>query len=373
MNIGLLAVALVIQVVGGAPEPADFEQGREGFDLAAFPVSWDSAQAARLHGLAADDGAPAYTGIRDAAEAALSVAPMPLAALVYEGHLPDDPQRLVTIEHLRDVSRLRVLGYAWLVEGDPRFADHATAIIRAWSRVYRPTGNPINENKLASLIGVYSLLRETHFPAAEREAVDAWLREIGGRNRGTGERTAHMDNWQAKRLKLAAMIGTTIGDESLLEWARQEFGRYVAEGLYPDGSSEDFRRRDALTYHHGGLKPMLEIVQALDPSGGLYRQQFGEGSSLARSVDFLVRHVDGTAQHAEWVNTTSPIDRRRAAEGHARYQPGRIYQPWEALEALTLAAFFDPSLLDLVATIRRDAGFGTAPTWQQIVNAARAP
>jgi hypothetical protein len=374
MGIGMFALALVLQAAGAvALEPEDWEKGREGFDLAAFPVSWEPAQVARLRALAADSGAPAYAGILAAADSALAVPPMPLETLVYEGHLPDHPRRLVTIEHLGDVSRLRVLGYAWLVGCDPRFADHAASIIRAWSGVYRPTGNPINENKLSSLIGIYAALRETHFVEEEREAVDAWLREIGARNRATGERADRMDNWQAKRLKVAAMVGSTVGDEALLGWARQEFGRYVAEGLYPDGSSEDFRHRDALTYHHGGLKPLLEIAQALDPGGDLYRREFGAGSSLAKSVAFLVRHVDGTAQHAEWVHTTSEIDRRRAAEGHARYQPGRIYQPWEALEALSLAAFFDPSLLELVTAIRRAAGFGTAPTWQQVVNAARAP
>jgi hypothetical protein len=373
MSIGVLALAFLLQVGGtGGLEPRDFEAGREGFDLAAFPVSWEADQVDRLRRLAAGEGAAAYAAILPAAESALEVPPMPLERMVYEGRLPDHPERLVTIEHLQDISRLRLLGYAWLVEGDPRFAEHARSIILAWSRTYRPTGNPINENKLSSLVGVYAALRDSHFAPSERETVDGWLRDIGARNRGTGERAPNLDNWQAKRLKLAAMVGSAIGDPSLLRWAREGFEAYVAGGLYPDGTSEDFRRRDALSYHHGGLKPMLEIAQALDPSGELYRRPFGEGSSLAKSVAFLVRHVDGTSQHAEWVNTTAEIDRRRAAEGHARYQPGRIYQPWEALEALTLAAFFDPALLELVTTIRRDAGFGTAPTWQQVVNAARA-
>jgi hypothetical protein len=370
MHNTIAVLALTLQLVGGL-DPQDCGQGREGFDLVALPASWTAGQVDRLRDLVGGVGAPAYSTIRADAEAALTIPPVPLPELVYEGHLPDHPQRLVTIEHLRDVSRIRALGYAWLVSQEPRFAHHSRAIILAWSGSYRPTGNPINENKLSSLIGVYALLREEHFSADEREQVDGWLGEIGTRNRLSGAGSPELNNWHAKRLKLAAMIGAAIGDESLLDWAREGFADYVAGGLHPDGSSEDFRQRDALSYHHGGLKPMLEIAAALDPAGELYRREYGAGSSLARSVAFLVRYVDGTAQHAEWVNTTSQLDRRRAAEGHARYQPGRIYQPWEALEALCLAASFDSSLLDLVATIRRDAGLGSTPAWQQVVNAAR--
>lgn len=59
---------------------------------------------------------------------------------------------------------------------------------------------------------------------------------------------------------------------------------------------------------------------------------------------FLVKYVDGTDRHGEWVHPTVAIDQERAASGDPHYKPGRIYQPHEALGVLTLATFFDPSL-----------------------------
>jgi hypothetical protein len=88
-------------------------------------------------------------------------------------------------------------------------------------------------------------------------------------------------------------------------------------------------------------------------------------------VEFLRPYVDGRQVHAEWVNTTSKMDRTRAQSGDPFYAPGRPFQPHEALSTLTLAGRWDPTLSTLATSIRAKAGLSTAGWQAAIVDTAR--
>lgn len=320
-----------------------------GFDAPAFPPHWTAAQCAALQATAATL-TEANHQLRDEADAALNRDPQPVAIILYEGHLGDHPDRIDTVGHLADISAIRALCYQWILTQDARYADAAQRYILAWATTYKPTGNPINENKLSSLISGYAYLR-TRMSADDGIVVDAWLRDLA-RQEMKGKQTT---NWESKRIKIVALIGIALNDDILKTWAHDRYVVYLGVGLHPDGSSEDFHKRDALSYHSGGLKPLLELCLIANSNGDdWYHAEAANGASVAKSVAFMIPYIDGTKTHAEWVTTTVQLDRQRAASGDPHYQPGRIYQPKEALGVLDLAGAFEPAYVVLAATIRGD-------------------
>ena len=86
----------------------------------------------------------------------------------------------------------------------------------------------------------------------------------------------------------------------------------------------------------------------------------------------MVPFADGSQKHEEFVHSTVPFDRQRAAAGQAEYKAGRIWNPHEGLPTLERAELFDPSLLPLVIRLT-DSKAARFPTWQTVLNAARRP
>ena len=69
--------------------------------------------------------------------------------------------------------------------------------------------------------------------------------------------------------------------------------------------------------------------------------------------------------HPEWVNTTAAIDRRRAAEGIARYQPGIPWDPTQSTELFEAMALVHPSYAEIARSLRNtQARF---PSWTVIL------
>ncbi len=131
--------------------------------------------------------------------------------------------------------------------------------------------------------------------------------------------------------------------------------------------------RDSLTYRASGLEPIVQLASESGESGEeFYRWESPEGSSIQRSVDYLVPYAMGRRTHAEWVNTQVPLDRERAAAGLEECRPGRLYEPSHALPLMELATFLDPNLQSVVDHLR---GPGTSrfPAWQSLINEAARP
>ena len=83
----------------------------------------------------------------------------------------------------------------------------------------------------------------------------------------------------------------------------------------------------------------------------------------------MVPYATGEKEHEEWVNSKVDLDRRRAEAGLEKYRPGRIFEPKRALSLLEKAAYFDPSLMEIVRDLS-DSEAERFPTWQTLVNAA---
>ena len=330
------------------------------------PSAWTPAQQQRLRAQAAQ---PAFAPVLATATAALDRAPRPLPSIVYEGRISSHPERVRHNGHLQDLGALRCLVLAHVATGEARFRDRALVYAQAWMDTYLPTGNAINDNKLAHAIGAWGFLR-TDVAADARARGDAWVRRLAeAQIASSRDPKAPRSNWQSKRIRLVAAAGLALGDDALWRWAEEAFPAYIDVELHADGSSNDFRGRDALSYHCSGLTPLLELAQiAHDRGADWYHRTGRQGGSLEKSVAFLVTWIGGDKRHPEWVNTTVQLDRDRAKSGDPHYQPGRLFEPIEGLPTLRLAAPLDPALLPLIARIRGAA----EETWQDVVQDARS-
>jgi hypothetical protein len=303
---------------------------------------------AALHALRNSEPDPAAIArLRTEAAPALEAPPAPLRRIAYEGRLNTDPARLAAVERLRVLDAVAAALELWQHGGDARVADALRAHVLAWARAYEPTGNDVNENKLAPLFVAALSLRESFSPA-ERATLDAWFARLGSLHAARLAEPSAADNRRAKRLRLVALFAEWSGEPAWRAAALDGFKDWVTRGLHADGTSHDLHKRDALSYHVSAMESALELLHSLgsaEEAAALYAWESPSGASLRRSVHFVAPYATGEKTRAEWTRSRAGIDRERAAAGIAAYQPGTLYHGPDALPMLRLAARFDPALL----------------------------
>jgi hypothetical protein len=350
---------------------------REGeFDLRqALPLT--PLQRAKLQQLVqTDPEAKVLWGtLKASADAVVNDAPKPRGAIVYQGKLDTDPERIESVESLKDMDKIALLSQAYAASGNAIYSDALKRFTLAWVKAYVPNGNSINENKLEPVFYAYDMTRDA-FSTEEKQLAEKWLRKIANRQietngwRDREHSKKALDNWDAKRIKIVGGIGFVLGDEALIQYGIDHYKKYIELGLFPDGTSHDLKVRDALSYHQSGLKPMLVLAILADRKGVvLYPYEAASGSSLVKSIEYVRPYADGTKTREEWKNTTVGLDKERAHAGIDYYQPGKLFDPQSAAELFELASYFNPDYAPLVARLR--AGKTTRfPSWQAVLNEA---
>jgi len=335
--------------------------------LHAGTVSLQPEEIAQLRTLIATNQAAAnqFFAIRRTATAALQDKPNPIARVVTEGHLDNDPLKIRTLVSLADLNRIESLGWAWAVTGDERYAGKAREYILAWARVNESDGDAINETQFEPLIVAYDLMRGT-FADSERQTIDDWLRKkasvLWADHRGLSE------NWYSHRLKIVGLIGWTINDPALIAEVVNGFHRQISRNFKPDGASTDFYLRDALHYHLYDVEPLLALSRVADRNGeDFFDYAAANGATLKRGVDFVVPFATGEKTHVEFVKSKVNFDRKRAQNGQGEYQP-HTWQPRESINLFSAAAWFRPEYGGQAARL---AGHPGEPffNWRMVLNA----
>jgi hypothetical protein len=318
------------------------------------------------------DASRLFQKLKALADESLDAAPHPVTQIQTAGKLQSDPDKAESRAALEDMKRLEALGYCYAITTNPAYAASARRLILGWARIEQPTGSPVDETKLEPLFVAYDLTRAT-FAASDKKEVDEWLRKIAQLEISAARlhSMTASNNWQSHRLKIIGLIGFLLEDQSLIDHALEGLHRQIAINLLPDGSSIDFHERDALHYHCYDLEPLLTLAIIAHQSGlDLYHKNTASGSSLAKSVQFLVPYCEGAEKHAEWVNSIVPFDQERAAAGERKFQTGSPFDPHDALRVMELASYFDPELKPLVARLNHRPS-ATFPTWRTALNEAK--
>jgi Alginate lyase len=335
--------------------------------LHAGTVSLLPDEITQLRSLVATNEAAArqFKWVQRTALAALADAPNPIVKVVTEGHLDKDPLKIRTEVSLNDMFKIELLGWAWAVTGDPRYAGKAHEFILAWARVNQPDGDAINETQFEPLIVAYDLLRGT-FSEAERQTVDDWLRHKA--NVLWADHRGLSNNWYSHRLKIVGLIGWTIGDQSLITETVRAFHWQINHNFKPDGSSGDFYLRDALHYHLYDVEPLLSLARVAERNDqDFFDYTATNGATLRSGVDFIVPFATGEKTHIEFVKSKVPFDLKRAQNGQREYQP-HVWRPAEAIGIFSVAAWFRPEYGVLAARLTGHPD-ETFLNWQMVLNA----
>lgn len=305
------------------------------------------------------------------ADRSLTEDPHPIDTIRTEGLLKGNPKKTATASALADMAKMYALALVYRVSHDKRYLEKVASYLKAWAVGNSPNGDPIDDTNLDNGIEAFDMVKGELSPA-DATVIITWLQrtaetEINGpRNRP--DRETSYNNWHSHRLKIIGEIGFAIGDTALQHYTITSLKKQLEKNLNPDGSSIDFGLRDALHYHVYDLDPLLKLAIVLQRATGVnyYVYQSGSGSSIQKSVAWLLPYLNGEKTHPEFVNSTVNFDRERAKNNEPGYKAGTLFDPKNGAPTLLLAAYFDPSLLPLARQVlATDAVY---PAWQAVVN-----
>lgn len=308
-----------------------------------------------------------YQGFEKSALKYLDEQPNPIDTIRTEGLLKGNPKKVKTQQALADMNKMFTLALAYRIGGDQKYLNKCVEFLSAWAKNNKPNGDPIDDTNLDPAVEAYDLIKKD-IPAADKKEIEKWLNEtawaeINSKRMKAGRATA-INNWNAHRLKEVGEIGYALNNQELINWAIDNLKSHININLYADGTSLDFKERDAMHYHIYDLEPMLKLAIMIDRAKGnnFYTYESPKGSSIKKSVEWLIPYIKGEKQHEEYVNTTVKFDRDRAKNNEPGFAPGSMFKPGLALPVLRLSVYFDPTQKDLLQKVS-----GGQHNWQNVL------
>lgn len=287
------------------------------------------------------------------AEQAMQEQPNPIAKIESQGLLEGDPRKVASLKAVQDGDKVYALALAYRLYGQKTYLQKATDYLTAWAQTNQPTGDPINETKLESMITGYDLIRP-ELSATQRQAVDTWFDrmadgEVHSFSVQPGKGTA-VNNWNSHRIKIITLIAYTLHANKYDSIISSELEKQIGQNLNADGTSLDFMERDAFHYHTYDLEPLLTATIAIKRATGknYFTYESDKQASIKKSVDFIVPYMTGEKQHGEFVNSRVEFDRKRAANHEKGYAAGTPFEPQSGIYLLSLATYFDPGYVKTI-------------------------
>jgi len=318
-----------------------------------------------------------YTSFKRIADESLTQIPDPIDTVISEGHLATDPKKIRTQKSLRDINKINALAIVYKVENDPSYLNKLTEFLTAWATLNKPQGNPINDTKFEDLFFAYDLVRNS-IVSSSRQIIDSWLMKMADEEINTAKnkaKTTSFNNWNSHRLKVIGCIAYILNDDPnsnrYKKYIDEELPIQIEKNLLPDGSGFDFLERDALHYHTYTLEPLICLATVVKRATGkdYYNYVSSTGSSIKKSVDFLIPFVTGEKTHGEFVNSKVAFDKRRADNKEPGYEIGAKFVPTKGIPVLIQASYFQPSCMDVIKKVLNTTI--EYPTWQAVLNAVR--
>lgn len=309
-----------------------------------------------------------YSEYISTADAAVNVSPQPIDTIRSEGLLKGNPKKEATASAMRDMRKMYALAICYRVEGEKSYLQNLTSYLTAWARVNTGRGDPIDDTNLDQAIEAYDLIKGKLKPS-DNDLIVKWFKQTAeaelttykkAMNRETGS-----NNWNSHRLKIVGEIAYAINDEGYKKFVDEALKKQLEKNLLPDGSSIDFKLRDALHYHVYDMEPLLKLAIVLKRATGVDEYAFvaSNGASIKKSVEWVVPYVTGAQTHGEFVNSKVSFDLKRAQNGEAEYKAGSLWNPKNGYRTLALAAYFDPQYITTLKTIKPEYR-----DWQLVLN-----
>ncbi len=312
-----------------------------------------------------------YQSFQFTADAALQQEPDPVDTIISEGHLLTDPKKIRTIQALGDMKKIYALALVYRVSQQKKYLLACLHYLEAWATTNKSAGNPINDTKLDPLLEAYDMIKG-FATSSQRKIMDDWLSQIAEAEihnpRFSSGRKSVYNNWNSHRIKVVGLIAYILDNKDFRHFTDTCLQTQVLKNLYADGTGMDFEDRDALHYQVYTLEPLLTLAKVIFKASGkdVYRYQSPTGSSIQRSMNFLVPFVTGEKTHAEFVHSKVSFDRKRADNHEAGYAIGAAFEPKTAIPVLSQATGFEPRFLKMVQELLHTTD--PYPNWEVVVN-----
>jgi Alginate lyase len=309
-----------------------------------------------------------YQGFEKSALNYLNEQPNPIDTIRTEGLLKGNPKKEKTRLALADMNKMFILALQYRITNNRKYLNKCAEFLGAWARINKANGDPIDDTNLDKAIEAYDLIKKD-MSSTDKKQIEQWLTEtawaeINSKRMKAGRATA-INNWNAHRLKEVGEIGYTLNNQDFIKWTIDNLKSHININLFPDGTSLDFKERDAMHYHIYDLEPMLKLAIMIDRANGpnFYTYESPNGSSIKKSVEWLIPYINGEKQHEEYVNTTVKFDRDRAKNNEPGFAPGTMFKPELALPVLKLSVYFDNTQAELLKKVNHND-----TNWQMVLD-----
>jgi hypothetical protein len=327
-------LATLLLVCGAIMLPA--RQARAAMNFCAAPALQTSERT---------NADPGVKALVSNVEAHLNDPAHAVSKLHTEGTLPHEGIYDQSVEAEKDLDLLRDAALAWRATSDDRYLKLVDRLLYAWVTTYEPSFNPIDETHFEGLILAYDMTASA-LPVKTRNASMAFLTKLG--NGYIAQIDAQprpltgtfRNNWQSHRIKLIAMAAFTLDNRKMINAAQRLFVEHIGDNIEPDGSTIDFKERDALHYVTYDLQPLVTAaLAARRHNRNWLPEKAPNGATLAAALNWLTPYALGTKTHEEFVHSDVPFDAKRREAGLPGYS-GQ-WDPKNATELFHLAARLD--------------------------------
>ncbi|MEO6524075.1 MAG: alginate lyase family protein [Mucilaginibacter sp.] len=309
-----------------------------------------------------------YNDYQAIADVAVNVNPAPIDTIRSEGLLKGNPKKEATALALRDMRKMYALAITYRIDGEKNYLSNLASYLTAWAKINIGRGDPIDDTNLEPAIEAYDMVK-TKLKPNDNDLIIKWFKqtadaEIATHKKNFNKATGY-NNWNSHRLKIVGMIAYAINDADYKKYVDEDLKRQLEKNLLPDGSSIDFKLRDALHYHVYDLEPLLSLAIVLKRATGAdaYAIASESGASIKKSVEWVIPYITGEKTHGEFVNSTVSFDLKRANNGEAEYKAGTLWNPKNGYRTLALASYFNPQYNNTLKTVKPDYR-----DWQLVLN-----
>ena len=298
----------------------------------------------------------------------INIMPKPMPKVHTEGTLPNEGIHAQSLEAEKDWQVMSNLAMAYALTKKPVYLQAAEKFLNAWLDVYQFDFDPIDETNMDGIILSFDLTRES-LSQATRDKMNNFLRSMSEGYLGRAEKVRDDANWQSHRIKLATLAAYAIGDQSLIERARNAFRKQLSVNIKSDGSVVDFYKRDALHYVVYDLEPLTISALAAKAHGeDWFHTASHDTPSLEMAIDWLTPYAIGQKTHEEFVHSSVAFDAKRAKAGLKGYSG--TWEPNTSSSLYQHAALLDlkykPIAQQILANSHHAPDF-----WLEIVAAAQ--
>jgi len=275
-----------------------------------------------------------------------------------EGTLPHSGIYDVSRLAEEDWQEMREIALLWDLNHKKNYSVVLSELMQSWAGIYQPNFNPIDETNLDAYIDAYNIAHNALTSSARAQSQHFIERLTKGYLQQMEysyslNDTRWSNNWNSHRVKLVVMGAGALNDQNLWRRGKEEFKSQISRNIYPDGSTVDFKERDALHYVVYDLEPLLQAALTAKGKGESWLDLKGKnGSSLETALDWLLPYALGEKSHQEFVNTRVRFDIIRRSAGLKGYSG--VWDPHEAAKLYGLASLLDKKYISVAKILNRN-------------------